>query len=233
MSLQTVLQHAGIWRGRDHGIHRSQAKTTEQGIPTGYKVLDENLPAGGWPPGALTEILHQHTGQGELQLLIPAIRHLTENKHYVVMIDPPWQPNAPALSEAGIQLPYLIIIGPLSADDKLWSIEQSLRAGYCAAVLAWPGNQKNLSNKALRRLQLAAESGKSSGFLFRAAESASEHSPAALRIQFQADSQPQKLHIIKCRGRYFSRPLELPQPSGSQRHLQPAPQVHALYAAAQ
>ncbi len=232
MSLQTVLQHAGIWRGRDHK-QRHSAHTAGRGIPTGYKVLDENLPAGGWPPGALTEILHQHAGQGELQLLIPAIRHLTENKHYVVMIDPPWQPNAPALEEAGVQLPYLIIVGPLSANDNLWTIEQSLRAGYCAAVLAWPDNQQALGGKALRRLQLAAEAGKSSGFLFRAAETASQHSPAALRIQLQSNRQPHTLNIIKCRGRYFSQPLELsPGSSPFPKGPRSTPQVHALYATA-
>lgn len=203
MSLHQLLQHGRVWRGRDHDFHQPQDAAT--GVATGYSHLDTALPFGGWPRGALTEILHSHPGQGELQLLLPALTRLTLEQRYVVFIDPPWIPYAPALSEAGIQLPFFISIGRLNDDDRLWTLEQTLRAGQCGAVLSWP--QQQLNTKTLRRLQLAAETGNGCGFLFRHPRCRQQHSPAALRLQLHREPSGNQLEIIKCRGRSFASPL--------------------------
>jgi len=66
-TLEKLLQNPRLWRGRD------QANTPGwQGLPSGYPKLDRYLPGGGWPQHALTEILLEHYGMGELQLLMPA-----------------------------------------------------------------------------------------------------------------------------------------------------------------
>ena len=209
LGLQQLLQQTQIWRGRDHDFHSTQSKESS-GLPTGYSLLDEQLPTAGWPRGALTEILSDHPGQGELQLLLPTLRALTNNQQTIALIDPPWIPYAPALAAAGIALPYLITIGPLSKVDRLWALEQVLRSGHCRAVLAWP--ELNLTIKTLRRLQLAAEAGQSTGFLFRSSTAKQQHSPAALRIHLKPlSAQKQQLEIIKCRGKHFTQPLILSQ----------------------
>ena len=209
--LQQLLRETQIWRGRDHQFHSRQAKKGNK-LATGYPLLDEQLPTAGWPQGALTEILSDYPGQGELQLLLPALQALTNAQQTVALIDPPWIPYAPALAAAGIALPWLISIGPLSQTDRLWTLEQVLRSGHCRAVLAWP--EANLSIKTLRRLQLAAETGQSSGFLFRSSRARQQHSPAALRIHFKPlSAQQQQLDIIKCRGKHFAQPLILSQSS--------------------
>lgn len=38
-----------------------------------YAVLDAQLPGGGWPVGALCEILQLHSGQHEWRLILPAL----------------------------------------------------------------------------------------------------------------------------------------------------------------
>jgi protein ImuA len=42
-------------------------------VDTGYASLSAELPSGGWPLGALIELLPAHSGIGELRLLQPAL----------------------------------------------------------------------------------------------------------------------------------------------------------------
>jgi hypothetical protein len=65
-SLDLVLQHPGIWRGD------RLAQAGADVLPTGFAELDEQLPGGGWPRGALTEILIEREGIGELRLRLEA-----------------------------------------------------------------------------------------------------------------------------------------------------------------
>ncbi len=69
-ALEDLLQQARIWRGTAPGW----AAPT---VPTGFANLDAELPGGGWPSGALTEILGSCEGIGELGLLLPALARLT------------------------------------------------------------------------------------------------------------------------------------------------------------
>ena len=52
--------------------------------------------------------------------------------------------------------------------------------------------------RALRRLQVAAETGQALGFAFRPMKAAVNPSPAALRIAI--DASPRQLRVLKCRG---------------------------------
>lgn len=73
--------------------------------------------------------------------------------------------------------------------------EQCLRSGSCAAVLCWP---QQADDRALRRLQVAAESGQALGFAYRPLREAVNPSPAALRLCIE--TRPPRLRILKCRG---------------------------------
>ena len=53
-------RRADIWRG---GRPASPAPAA---IPTGFPALDAALPGGGWPLGALTEVLEERQGIGAL-----------------------------------------------------------------------------------------------------------------------------------------------------------------------
>jgi len=189
-ALAEVLRHPGIWR------RGTAARATVDAQPTGLVDLDARLPGGGWPRGALSEILIEHDGIGECSLLLPALAALTETKRRVVFVAPPYIPYPPALAAAGIDLSYVVHIDA-SAADTHWTAEQCLRAGCCGAVLSW---MPRTDYRQLRRLQLAAETGAAIGFVFRPLAAAKETSPAALRVQVSIAHGLPKIDILKCRG---------------------------------
>ena len=149
-----------------------------------------------WPCGALSEILFEYDGLGELALLMPALAELTRRRQRVVFVAPPYIPYAPALDAHGLDLRYVVQL-QTTANEGAWSAEQCLRSGSCGAVLGW---LHEADYTQLRRLQLAAESGDALAFLFRPAHAAGKASPAALRLQLHADAAQVDIEILKCRG---------------------------------
>jgi hypothetical protein len=197
MNLETLLQRADI--------RRADSAPAVTGLATGFPELDEWLAGGGWPVGALTEILISRHGMGEMSLLLPALAHLSRGDRWLAFIAPPYIPYAPAFAAAGIDLARVLLVEPHSSRDQVWAMEQALHAGS-AAVLAWPGG---VQEKMLRRLQLAAEAGGSWGVLFRSPRCASEHSPAALRLQLEPGASGVRAFILKRRGGWPVGPIPL------------------------
>ncbi len=214
VSLDMVLQHPGIWRG-DQLAH-SGVET----LSTGFAELDEQLPGGGWPRGALTEILIEREGIGELRLLLPALVKASQQNGWLAWVAPPHVPYAPALAAAGVRLQRLLLARPSSAGDAWWTAEQALRSGACNAVLAWLAAP---DERRMRRLQLGAESGRAWGVLFRSARAAQERSPAALRLRLETTQRGLAVHILKRRGGQLGRPVLLDLDQG--RSVQRAPSV--------
>jgi hypothetical protein len=196
-SLEKLLENPRVWRGR--------SPATEPGLSTGYPLLDRHLPGGGWPQQALTEILIRHYGAGELRLLMPALARLSAEEHdadyaepgWIAWVAPPFQPYPPALQQWGIDLSRVLIVRPKDDSEVLWSAEQALSSGTCAAVLLWP---KSLNSRASRRLQLAAEQGDSWAVAFRPLTARTEPSAAALRIEVRPGSTGSCVRILKSRG---------------------------------
>ena len=211
-ALHQLLQNPRVWRGTD------QAESPgRQGFTSGYPRLDRHLPGGGWPQHALTEILLEHYGSGELKLLMPALARLsqagdsdvqepfTEPCHepcnreagWIAWIAPPFEPYPPALMQWGVNLSRVLIVRPKKTSETLWAAEQALSSGNCAAVLLWP---EMLDDAASRRLQLAAEKGRSWAIAFRSLSALSQASAAALRIKVTAGLNGTDLGILKNRG---------------------------------
>jgi len=197
-SLEKLLENPRVWRAR------SQPAPAE-GLSSGYTQLDRLLPGSGWPRQALTEILIEQYGIGELQLLMPALASLcTEDPGaepvepgWIAWVAPPFQPYPPALQKFGINLARMLIVRPRNDSEALWSAEQALSSGTCAAVLLWP---HRLDDQASRRLQLAAEKGGSWAIAFRPLAARHEPSAAALRLELSADQRGTRLAILKSRG---------------------------------
>jgi len=176
-----------VWQGRAGAV-------VSPAQPTGWPQLDAALPAGGWPDGALTEILLPADGVGELQLLMPTLARLTQTDRPVLLIAPPYAPCVAGWRTRGVDMGRVEIV---AADERraLWAMEQSLRAGCCSAVLGWP---RQIEERQLRRLQVAADSGRALAFVFRDRKHAMQASPAALRIEIE--THPAQLRVRKCRG---------------------------------
>ena len=164
---------------------------------TGFSALDAALPHRGWPSGTVVELMPTDTGIGELRLLMPALARMTQSERHVALIAPPYIPFAPALIQQGVQVKRLLIIQSQKNEDTLWALEQVLRCTSFGAALAWPASIKD---KEVRRLQLAAEAGRSIGFIYRSPHAAREASPAAIRLRLQAKSSGLLIDILKCRG---------------------------------
>lgn len=194
-AIDQLLQHSTqLWRGAHmRGAHNPRANT----LPSGHAALDAALPGGGWPVGALIELLPTQTGIGELQLSLPVLRALNEAKRQIVFVRPPHTPYPPALLRARLSLQHIVLIDVSSDADARWAAEQTLRAGAAGAVLLW---SDSVDDRHLRRLQLAAETGQALAFLYRTPAVLRQSSPAALRIVLEPQGQTLRAHIVKARG---------------------------------
>jgi cell division inhibitor SulA/protein ImuA len=186
-----VQQRRDLWRGSDH------APAAGSVVSSGFEQLDRAL-AGGWPQGAATEILSGGEGMGAMALVLPALAALSGGSRWIALVGPPHIPYAPALAAAGVELSRLLLVWPKHERESLWAVEQALRSGTCGAVLVWP--QRGLKPAVLRRLQLAAASGGSLGFLFRTERAAAEYSPSALRLQVRPAAEGMEVELLKRRG---------------------------------
>lgn len=202
-SLDAVLRRHPVWRGG------SLAPSAAAAVPSGHATLDRELPGGGWPAGALTEILCARQGVGELQLVLPALAALTGRGGRVAWLAPPHLPYAPALAAAGLRLEFLTVIRAPGRRDALWAAEQVLRAGACRALLLW---LPRTGYGELRRLALAAEAGKAVAVLFRPPQVAQEPSPAPLRLALEPEGAQLAVRIHKRRGAHLAVPLRIPIP---------------------
>jgi cell division inhibitor SulA/protein ImuA len=198
--LARLLEHPAIWRGRS----AAQAET----LPTGYAALDACLPGKGWPRKGLIEILVSRFGVGELNLLLPTLAALTRRPaaRWCVWISPPLEPYAPALAVHGVALERVLVVrAPESrpSDQRgsqwgLWAFEQTLGSGASDIALAWAA--RGPRTREIRRLQLAAERGKTLGVLFRPHRAIRESSPAILRVAVESRPDGVQLTFLKSRG---------------------------------
>jgi hypothetical protein len=213
LELARLLEHPAIWRGR------SAARA--EVLPTGCAAFDACLPGRGWPRTGLIEILVSRFGVGELYLLFPALAALTRRPgaRWCVWVAPPLEPYAPALSAHGAALERMLVVRPSAqrgnpqrvrpsgqrgnpqrgrAPESLWAFEQTLGSGASDIALAWATRSPRA--RAIRRLQLAAERGKTLGVLFRPLRAAQESSAAVLRIAVEPKAEGARITLLKTRG---------------------------------
>jgi hypothetical protein len=200
-ALDQLLQHPAIWRaGQLQGSGRAC-------VPSGFQALDAELPGSGWPIGALTELLVDDQGIGEISLLSPALRYMSKEGKGTALISPVCLPFARAWEAHGIRLDRLLII-ETAGNDLLWSAEQVLKSGSCGLVLIW-GQHAPLDYSKLRRLQRSAEVGNTACMLYRAQRAQAAPSAAPLRITLAARTGGLMARIIKRRGGIAAHPILL------------------------
>ncbi|MBI2379709.1 MAG: translesion DNA synthesis-associated protein ImuA [Gammaproteobacteria bacterium] len=200
-ALNTLLQHRELWRAN------RLSQTGPATLPSGWPALDAELPGGGWPLAALTELRLDQAGVGELGLLLPALARLGREGRRIVLVAPPHIPYAPAWQAAGVVLSRVLWLSPTTSRERLWALEQSLREPSCAAVLGWWTGP--LPDVQCRRLQLAANAGGGLGFLLRTGMTASAASPLHLRLGLEATPGGLTLRLLKRQGLPPARPLFL------------------------
>src|SRR3954470_8031010 len=149
----------------------------------GVAAIDRLLPGGGLRHGMLVEWLADATGAvggGAATLGLLAAREACAEGGALVVIDRRQTFYPPAAAAWGIDLDRLIVADPPNARDELWAAVQSLRSPVVAAMFA---TADRLDSRAFRRLQLAAQAGRTLGVLMRPASAREQPSWADVRLE--------------------------------------------------
>ena len=179
-----LLAHPSVWRGEPAAVNRSHRIRRAR-----CRVARRRL-AATWPRKSSRRL-----ASARLYLLLPVLAALSRATpaRWCTWVSPPHEPFAPALEAHGVALDRMLIVrcfqGLTPHDGKrrrsdgvhmgLWALEQALRSGACGMALAW---LPRASPRAIRRLQLAAEQGRTLGVLYRSQRFAHLASPAMLRV---------------------------------------------------
>ncbi|MBN3763137.1 translesion DNA synthesis-associated protein ImuA [Burkholderia sp. Ac-20365] len=203
--------HPSLWRASQ------LARGGRRSLDTGYPALSTELPGGGWPVGALVDLLVQVPGVGEMRLLRPALSSLSDR--HIALVQPPHIPDGLGLDYIGLSLDRLLQVKTPKTADAFWSAEQILRAGTCGALILWAQHAQASS---LRRLHLAAQSSETLFIMVRPLASAQDSSPAVLRLALRPSADGLMVDIVKRRGPTRAEPLSI--------SLQPTPVLFSRHA---
>lgn len=196
--------HPQLWRADELG--RASAPC----LPSGHALLDAELPGGGWPTRAVTELLLAGPGAHvEWRLLAPGLAPLTRAGRRLLLIAPPHEPHPRGLADWGLSASCCLWVAAGEPQQRLWALEQALRADAdeIAALLAWlPG----LRAPQLRRLQTLAARCRAPVFLLHEGTDAqATAAPLRLRVQPGPHWAQLQVEILKRRGPALSDPLWL------------------------
>lgn len=213
--------HPDLWRGHQFGRHAQPCQ------PSGFALLDAQLPGGGWPRRALTELLLPHPGVGEIRLLSPCLVAAQQAGRPVMLFDPPATLSGWALAQLGLAVEQLLVIvtctpgrpqrtqpraSEAGLDARLWALEQALKSTQVGAVLAWLPPQ--LRTERLRRLQLAAQGHDGVAFVLREMAAAQRPSAAPLRLVLHCGgADVLAVRLLKRRGPPLEGALQLTLPA--------------------
>lgn len=191
-----------VWRGDAMG------RVSQVVIPSGHGALDAELPGGGWPCQAMTEVLQAQTAQAEWRLLSPALARLVQQGGSVLLIGAPYPPHLPGLCREGLRDDRLIRIDAHTPAERLWATEQALKARCVSAVLSW---LPQVRPEQIRRLHACAAQHPGPLFVFRPARAQADSSAAPLRVLLSLGPCPHPLivNIVKRRGPVLDRALSL------------------------
>jgi len=177
-----------------HGVH--PALTLSAGLSSGFPLLDRLLPGGGWPTGAVTEILARRGHVDPAGLLLPALAPLSWEGRWVAWIGEP-PPPRPLLEAHGFDSSRVLAVRPRAADNPLELVEQALVADHCGAILVWPAC---LERFAVSRLQQIARGGDTAVFLFCPPGATAQPLAGELRVYVSTHSRRLAVEILACRG---------------------------------
>lgn len=202
-----------IWRGDSSG------SSPDQVVSSGFNELDKALPGGGWPTHSLTELLLPAEGLGEIRLLSPSLKHITQSGRNILLINPPHIPYMNAWENLHIDSRRILIVRACKSAERLWVIEQGIKSAAFGAVISW---LSEANPQTMRKLQVIARTTASLVFLFRPVSAQFEPSAAPLRILLGlARRHTLSIRLLKRRGTPIVVPIyiTLPQtrPSSSPR----------------
>ncbi|MBV8037291.1 translesion DNA synthesis-associated protein ImuA [Roseateles sp.] len=206
-----------LWRGSSLG------QAVDPTLPSGFAALDAELPGGGWPLQAVTELLLPQPGVLEWRLLAPALggwwaepqrpaagpvrqRAAAPSLRRLLLVNPPHAPHLPGLQALGLPPSALVWVAATTPTEALWAAEQAIKSRV--AVLAWLPEARP---EQIRRLQVSALGSDAPTFLIRPERAGQQSSAAPLRLAVQPGEGWQlAVHLLKRRGPAHAGWLALP-----------------------
>jgi hypothetical protein len=197
-------------------LQRKETVCTER-IATGSPAFDAVL-RGGFRRGSLVEWLGDE-GSGATALAWSvawsAAAQVCGERQLVVIVDPQRRFYPSAAARSG-DLRNIVIAHPANRRDQEWTLNQALGCAGVAAVLSWP---EKLDDRAFRRLQLAAERGRTLGLIVRDSSRLGEPSWADVRLLVRglpttklhtsAERRRFEVAVERCRGSAGGQAVEV------------------------
>lgn len=205
---------AAVWRGTELGSQVTHV------LSSGFAMLDAELPGGGWPCHALSELLQPQASVAEWRLLAPAMRQVVAKGLDVVVVAPPKHPHLPGLRRIGLDERRLVWIQADSPAERLWATEQLVKANAAGLLVAWLPQARP---EQIRRLQIGAHACDGPVVVCRplAAESEASAAPLRVAVRFGLDWELH-LRILKRKGPTHEGVLSVPSiPGGLEDILTP------------
>ena len=203
--------------GRIEGT--ASVERTREAWPLGVAAIDAVLPGGGLPRDCLHEIVAADAGGAAAAFAAVLLAGLAGDGGSVVWCrrDPGLHATklyGPGLAVFGLDLHRLLVVRARRDVDVLWAMEEGLRSGAVSAVL---GEVAAAPPIALRRLQLAAGTGETTGLLLRpfGAPAAAGSATTRWRVAF-APSDPLIPPLSRRRKWEDLSPRPSPQGRGNQ-----------------
>jgi len=212
-----------LWRGSSLG------QAVDPTLPSGFAALDTELPGGGWPLRAVTEVLTPQPGVLEWRLLAPGLRSwwaaqplaaptpgrrqraAASGLRSLLLVNPPHAPHLPGLQILGLPPSAMVWISAAAPAQALWAAEQAIKSHV--AVLAWLPEARP---EHIRRLQVCALSSDAPAFLVRPERVGQQSSAAPLRLVVQpGEGWDLAVHLLKRRGPAHDSWLKLPALPGA------------------
>jgi len=223
---QMAVDQAGLLQEQVQRLERQRLVKAEEVFSSRFSRLDQQLPVGGLVCGELVEWLGDE-GSGAGTLGLWTAWQATRSGGVVVVLDRRHEFYPPAVADWGVDLKKLVVIHPRDVAEELWALDQALR---CRAVAAVWCCVERITQQDFRRLQLAAEQGRTSGMLIRSRRwlkrpswahlqlcvtpvigSASDHQEAKQKAnpKLKTEGRTWQVHVTRCRTRTQKQPVSI------------------------
>ena len=178
---------------------------------TGSSAIDHLLPHRGLRVNAITEWIGAAAGSGAAALSMVAVAsQLKRCRGPLVVVGGIETFYPPAAVSLGVPPQRVIWVRSKRHADVVWAMDQALRSRQVAAV--WGHVSARLDDRDARRLQLAAEAGKTPGLLVRPVSVRGRPSFADIRFHVKAllgSRRCLQVTVDRCRGGTAGQQLDI------------------------